>query len=164
MPKSFIFVRHAKSSWAHPELEDKDRPLNPRGKSDGPFMARYCRQKGIVPDRLLSSPAKRAYRTAKYFSKEFKIEITKESDLYFGHESDWMYLINNLEEAVTMPAFFSHNPTITYFSNKLGNAFLENVPTCGIVHFESSALNWSQVGDHNTKMANFYFPKLVRQL
>jgi phosphohistidine phosphatase len=164
MPKSFIFVRHAKSSWAHPELEDKMRPLNARGKRDGPFMAQYCRKVGIVPDKLLSSPAKRAYRTAKYFSTEFDLEISKESDLYFGHESDWMYLINDLAESVQLPAFFSHNPTITYFSNKLGNADLENVPTCGVVHFTSKALKWSQVGEHNTQMTNFYFPKLVRQL
>ena len=162
MSKSFIFVRHAKSSWAEPELKDRDRPLNNRGKRDGPFMAKYCQMKELHLDKLISSPAKRAYHTSQYFSKEFGLEVEKESDLYFGSESDWMYLINSLDESIKLPAFFSHNPTITYFSNKLGNASLDNVPTCGVVHFESKANKWSEVGEHNTKMVNFYFPKLVR--
>lgn len=164
MSKSFVFIRHAKSSWAEPQLTDKERPLNKRGKRDGPFMASYCKMVGIHLDKLISSPAKRAFRTAKYFSKEFNIEVVKESELYFGSESDWMYLINNLNESVKFPAFFSHNPTITYFSNKLGNTFLDNVPTCGVVQFVSEATTWSQVGENNTKMINYYFPKLVRQL
>ena len=163
MSKSFIFVRHAKSSWDEPHLKDQDRPLNKRGKRDGPFMANYCNKMGLHIDKLISSPAKRAFRTAKFFSQEFQLDVVKETDLYFGHESDWMYLINSLEETVNLPAFFSHNPTITYFSNKLGNTDLDNVPTCGVVHFESEADSWAKVGENNTKMVNFYFPKLVRQ-
>lgn len=164
MPKSFLFVRHAKSSWKDPSLADKDRPLNARGKRDGPFMASYCRAQGLIPDLLISSPAKRAHKTAKYFNEEFSPEkgLVIESDLYFGSESDWEHLINTLDEQVRLPAFFSHNPTITFFANRLGSVTMDNVPTCGVVHLESSAELWSQVSDKNTRLVNYYFPKLIR--
>ncbi len=38
--KSLLILRHAKSSWKHPELTDHDRPLNKRGKRDAPRMGR----------------------------------------------------------------------------------------------------------------------------
>jgi len=62
--KNFLLVRHAKSSWSDPSLDDKDRPLNARGKRDAPFMASYLRDLALIPDILFSSPAKRAYKTA----------------------------------------------------------------------------------------------------
>lgn len=167
MERNILLVRHAKSSWAEPHLKDKHRPLNKRGKRDGPYISKYCRQIGLIPDRLLSSPAVRAYATAQFFHAEFHKEVTsltKETDLYFGEESDWMYLINELPETVSFPAFFSHNPTITYFTNLFKGEELDNVPTCGVIHLISSAASWSEVGYKNTRMENYYFPKLVRKL
>ena len=42
--KTLYLVRHAKSSWKDLSLQDRDRPLNKRGKRDAPVMAQaYCR-------------------------------------------------------------------------------------------------------------------------
>jgi len=163
--KELILVRHAKSSWAFPELEDQKRPLNKRGNKDAPYMAAYLREKGIIPDKIISSPAKRAFQTAKYFHTEFNQEVKsfdKETDLYFGSEKDWLDLINNLDEEVTFPAYFSHNPSITYFSNQFATKLIDNVPTCGIIYLQSSASLWSDLDLKNTKLINYFFPKLVR--
>lgn len=163
--KDILLIRHAKSSWSDPSLEDKKRPLNNRGKRDAPFMAAYIRECGLIPDILLSSPAKRAYSTAKHFHKEFESELsnfTKETDLYFGSESDWLYLINAVSEEHRCPAFFSHNPTITYFANSFQGDNFDNIPTCGVVHLKSTAQEWKDVDYGNTKIINHYFPKLVR--
>lgn len=161
--KELIFVRHAKSSWSDPTLEDKKRPLNDRGKSDGPYMATYCRSIGIIIDHILSSPAKRAYKTAKYFSAEFPdSKVDKESELYFGSESDWLHIINELPEDTRYPAFFSHNPTITYFSNAFLGKKTDNVVTCGIVQLRSSVDRWKDIHYDNTEVLAYHFPKLVR--
>ena len=163
--KQLILVRHAKSSWSEPGLSDIERPLNDRGKRDAPFMADYLQNKGLVPDRLISSPAVRAYTTAKHFRRTLGLEktaLSKETELYFGSESDWMYMINALDESVQFPAFFSHNPTITYFSNGFQNAAFENVPTCGVVHLSSTAETWKDLDQNNTTVIAHYFPKEVR--
>ena len=62
--KTLVILRHAKSSWKDASLSDHDRPLNRRGKSAAPRMGRLIHDEGIVPDRILSSTAKRARTTA----------------------------------------------------------------------------------------------------
>ena len=62
--KTIILVRHAKSSWKDPGLDDFDRPLNKRGKRNAPFMGGKLKKRDILPDLVLSSPAKRAKKTA----------------------------------------------------------------------------------------------------
>jgi len=62
--KRLYLVRHAKSSWDHPGLEDFDRPLNKRGMRDAPKMGEYLAEQRILPQIIVSSPARRAHATA----------------------------------------------------------------------------------------------------
>ena len=70
--KQLILVRHAKSDWGNPGLDDFDRPLNERGKKNAPVMAQRLLDKKIKIDAFISSPAKRAAKTAKIFAETFK--------------------------------------------------------------------------------------------
>ena len=63
--KTLYIIRHAKSSWENPTMSDLDRPLNERGKRDAPRMGKRLKEKAIHPTVLISSPAKRAFGTAK---------------------------------------------------------------------------------------------------
>ena len=49
--KKLYLVRHAKSSWKYPDLDDFERPLNNRGKKDAPIMGHWLRSKNIIPDK-----------------------------------------------------------------------------------------------------------------
>src|SRR5688500_9738993 len=85
--KTLILVRHAKSSWDTPGLTEFERPLNERGKKDAPEMASRLKDKGIKLDHVVSSPAKRAKRTARFFAETFDIDkddILLVEDLYGG--------------------------------------------------------------------------------
>ena len=66
--KTLLLIRHAKSSWDNFALTDFDRPLNDRGKNDAPEMAKRLIDKKINIDAFISSPAKRAKKTAKLLS------------------------------------------------------------------------------------------------
>jgi len=61
--KSLLILRHAKSSWKHPELTDYDRPLNKRGKNDAQQIGK------LIPDLIMSSLSTRAYATANLVAK-----------------------------------------------------------------------------------------------
>ena len=69
--KILFLVRHAKSSWDNEALPDFERPLNERGKKDAPKMATRLKDKNIIINAFISSPAKRAKKTAELFIKEF---------------------------------------------------------------------------------------------
>lgn len=72
--KTLILVRHAKSDWGNPDLDDFDRPLNGRGKSDAPVMAHRLLDKKVKIDAFIASPAKRARKTAAIFAAAYKTD------------------------------------------------------------------------------------------
>lgn len=80
--KRLYIIRHAKSSWSDMGLDDFDRGLNKRGRLDAPKMGLRLKNKGVMPDIILSSSAKRAKKTAKIiaefigFSKKIKFRDT----------------------------------------------------------------------------------------
>src|SRR6266496_5933668 len=82
--KSVLVLRHAKSSWKHPELADHDRPLNKRGKRDAPLIGRLLKKEDLVPESIISSTAIRARATAEAVAKasSYKGEIVLNKSLY----------------------------------------------------------------------------------
>jgi phosphohistidine phosphatase len=67
--KTLTILRHAKSSWSDKGLADHDRPLNRRGEKDAPVMAARINAAGIRPSLIMSSPAIRAWHTARIVAK-----------------------------------------------------------------------------------------------
>ncbi len=61
--RRLLLMRHAKSSWADPALSDRQRPLKRRGQEDAERIGRHLKREGLVPDRILCSPARRARQT-----------------------------------------------------------------------------------------------------
>ncbi|MGZ8804665.1 MAG: SixA phosphatase family protein, partial [Microbacterium sp.] len=77
-----VLVRHAKSDWGNPSLDDHDRPLNDRGVRDAPRMARGLAETGFRPEVILSSTALRARTTAEAFAAEFEVAVNLDPELY----------------------------------------------------------------------------------
>lgn len=156
-------VRHAKSSWNHPDLSDHDRPLNKRGERDAPIMAQKVKELFGVPDLLLSSTANRAFTTASTFKKIIGTEaltLKTSGSLYHASEQDILERICMIDSDVKSALVFGHNPGMTYFSNSFKGDFIDNVPTCGVVIFESEAKTWLEFDQTNTKRVAFIFPKM----
>src|SRR5438477_12332525 len=73
--KTLFLVRHAKSSRDEPALPDKDRPLKDRGKRDAPKMGERLAKRDVVRNLILSSPAKRALKTAQIIAKKLDYKL-----------------------------------------------------------------------------------------
>ncbi len=61
--KRLFVLRHAKSSWDDPGLDDRDRPLAPRGIRSTKLLAKHVRAQGIEPTQVLCSPSRRTRET-----------------------------------------------------------------------------------------------------
>src|SRR6185503_19133772 len=99
--KSLILVRHAKSSWKHPELKDIERPLKKRGLRDAPVIGKVLKELHVKPDVIISSPAERALATAKILAGELglgKSDIKEEPNLYLNSGSKLLHEINALDD------------------------------------------------------------------
>lgn len=162
--KSVIIVRHAKSSWDDPEQPDFDRPLNERGKQDAPMMAQRLLKKNIAIDTFISSPAKRARRTAGYFMTEYgrtREDIMLVPTLYHAGPADFYNAIAHAPDDAATIALFSHNPGITEFVNLLTKTRIDDMPTCAIFAVRAPILQWNEFRDAQKEYWFFDYPKLL---
>ncbi|HOZ78164.1 MAG TPA: histidine phosphatase family protein [Ferruginibacter sp.] len=160
--KRLLVIRHAKSSWDIGTLNDFERPLNERGKRDAPEMAGRLKEKNVLIDAFVASPAKRAKKTAEYFIEVYgrsKEDIMYVSKLYHAPAEIFFEVAENLPEHFNTVAIFSHNPGITEFVNLLTNNLrLDNMPTCGIfaVRFQGA---WKSFVKAKKEFIFFDYPK-----
>src|SRR5262245_36053123 len=61
--KTLYLLRHAKSGWDNPALEDHDRMLNERGRDNAAQMGLYMKKAGYMPALILCSSAQRTRET-----------------------------------------------------------------------------------------------------
>ncbi len=160
--KTVYVVRHAKSSWDFPELADLDRPLNTRGLSNAPEMGQRLKDKEIIPDLVISSPAKRAHETCRIICHtlgydESAIKINRE--LYHGDEDEMLELLKNLPDKYETVMLFGHNPAITFFVNDMTGENIHNVPTCGVVAIKLTINEWKEVDYGEAELIFFDYPK-----
>ena len=73
MSRELWLLRHGKSD-RDLAVDDFDRPLKKRGKLAVQRMACWLLKEKLIPDCLLSSPALRAFSTAKAVHKAFALE------------------------------------------------------------------------------------------
>jgi len=162
--KTLLLIRHAKSGWDDPSLADFDRNLTERGKSDAKMMAKRIKEQSIDIDSFVSSPAKRAKKTAKIFIKEFKKdeeEMLLTPDLYEGSVSDFYTTIENLEDIKNVVAVFAHNPGITEFINSLQCSPVYNMPTCAVFALKINTNDWKNFREADKQFLFFDYPKNV---
>jgi len=139
--RTLYLVRHAKSSWKDFSLDDFDRPLNKRGKRDAPFMAQKLKEMGEKPDIIISSPAKRARKTAKHFSQTLDVPLVLDERLYEAHTSDFETVSKEAFETCNSVMLVSHNPGLTMFNDAISNKPIFNIPTTGIVSIALQSLD-----------------------
>ncbi len=160
--KTLILVRHAKSSWDVPGLSDYERPLNERGKKDAPEMAKRLKDRGVQIDQIVTSPAKRAKRTARYFADAFNIDkddILNIEDLYGAMPESFARTVASLQDKYNTIAIFSHNPGISDYAASLSNVRVDDMPTCAVFAVQAGVDNWMQFGDAEKKFLFFDYPK-----
>jgi len=114
-------------------LSDFNRPLNTRGKHDAPFMAEKMKEKGIQPDSIISSSAKRAKKTAKVFSEILEVPLFLETKLYDADVNEILWVIQKAFETQDEIMIVGHNPELTLLNDILSDKKIFNIPTAGIV-------------------------------
>lgn len=160
--KTLYLVRHAKSSWDNPALRDFDRPLNDRGKNDAPRMGKRLRKRGILPDFIISSSAKRARSTAKRIAEalgypEKEIQLTE--TLYHAEPEVILSVIHRLPDSCNSVMLVGHNPGLTDFANQYIDVRIDNMPTCGVVAAQFDVRSWKDVGEAQGSLLFFDYPK-----
>ncbi len=163
--KILTLVRHAKSSWKDASLRDRDRPLNKRGHRDAPVMGKRLHEHGIRPSLIVSSPAKRAWTTAKIFAQELSYPrefLQRDDNLYLASVDRILDVIVAQDQGFNSLMIVGHNPGFTEFANFLSPGLTYNLPTAGVVSVSIDQDHWNLYEQPQTELLVHDWPKKIQ--
>jgi phosphohistidine phosphatase len=159
--KILVLIRHAKSNWDNPGIDDFDRPLNKRGKRDAPFMGERLRTRAILPDLIVSSPAIRARKTVEKIAHKVgypQEAIIYKPNLYLPGFEEFVETIHSIDDNFNKTYLVSHNPGITELAYILSKHYIENIPTSGVFAVKFDVKRWVDV--KTGEFLFFEYPKM----
>jgi len=137
---TLVLVRHAKSDWGDPGLDDHDRPLNDRGLRDAPAAAQRLAATGLRLDALLSSTALRARTTAGFFGAALGRDPELDEQLY-GAPARTVLSAAVARGADTVMVV-AHDPGMTVLAERLSDGGIGHMPTCAVATFRWATDDW----------------------
>jgi phosphohistidine phosphatase len=160
--KTLLIIRHAKAETVF-TLNDFERPLNERGKRDAQEMADRLLHRKIKIHGFVSSPAKRAKKTAELFAEAYgrsEEGIVFVTALYHAPAAIFFEVISHLDDELDTVALFAHNPGITHFANELNTEMnIDNMPTCSIFAVRAPVSKWGDFAHAKKEFLFFDYPK-----
>ncbi|HKI89902.1 MAG TPA: histidine phosphatase family protein [Draconibacterium sp.] len=163
--KRVVIVRHAKST-PYGYDDDFNRDLSNRGKSDASIIGSELRKRDVRPDMMISSPAKRAIKTARIFAEQLDFNrnnIIEKEEIYEGQTtSEFVEMIQGLPETAATTFFFGHNPAFYYFVGNLLAGFNDDMPTCSTVAIDFDVDSWKKVSARTGRKAFQLVPRMFK--
>lgn len=167
--KRLSILRHAKSSWDDPDLDDFNRPLNERGWKAARRMGRELKHRGMRFDYVLASTAARVRETIDGLQDkfDFKAEIHFEPRMYGASEPILLSLIQALPENVHAPLLVGHSPGLERLlieltlndDEGLRDRIRDKYPTGAFAVVELPAHRWDDVEPRSGQIVELILPK-----
>ncbi|WP_395712869.1 SixA phosphatase family protein [Reyranella sp.] len=170
MSRTLLLLRHAKSAWSDPRLDDHDRPLNRRGERAAKAMADHFAQLGLRPDLILCSTALRTRQTlapimATLAAPAPLINLSK--DLYLASEDVLLSELQAVSDDATTVLLIGHNDGIWHFATGLAHdgppaelaALRDKFPTGALATLSLRDEPWRTVGFGAARLVSFLRPR-----
>jgi phosphohistidine phosphatase len=142
--KTLLVLRHAKSSWDEPGLDDHERPLNTRGRRDGPSMGALIRTERLTPDIIISSDAVRARTTAEAVAHAARYggQIMLSPQLYLAGPDEIVAVLRSVKDTDAGTVMIvGHNPGLEHLVALLTGEE-ESLPTAALVRIILPIERW----------------------
>ena len=122
--RTLLLLRHAKSSWADPQLEDFERPLNSRGLEATSALAAHFFVTKLQPDLVLCSAALRTRATLAgllpAFAHDYRVSV--ENRLYLASAPKLLERLHEIDEAAACVLLIGHNPGLERLARLLAGS------------------------------------------
>jgi phosphohistidine phosphatase len=164
--KRLYLLRHAKSSWKDVSLADHDRPLAPRGRRASKGMARHLRDRGIEPDLIVCSSARRARETLDRIAPALgttAIEI--EPGLYGASARGLLGRLHDVPDEIESVMLIGHNPAMEELAIDLArpspaaSELTAKFPTGALAVLTFAASTWQKLGHGTAELVELVKPR-----
>lgn len=164
MTRTLILMRHAKSSWQEPWLDDFDRPLNTRGVRSAAAVATWLNRNGLAPSEVITSNARRAVETWANMAPALPTPQTvrKTRDLYLAEPQAYLAALATAEAGCVL--MIGHNPGIGSLAAMMvaqppDHDRFADYPTAATVVMRFDARTWSSIGPSEGAATAFVVPR-----
>jgi phosphohistidine phosphatase len=167
--RKVILLRHAKSSWDDPAMDDHDRPLNKRGKAAAPLIGRWLAERRHVPDTVLCSSSERTRQTVERIRKIMpKLpEPVVERTLYHASPNEMRDRLAKLPVDCKTVMLVGHNPGLGSLVRKMSDGkekrrcrrAYEHFPTGAAAVLELDLDYWSDIEFAKARFVDFAAPR-----
>lgn len=169
--KRIFLLRHLKSSWDYPELDDFDRPLNERGERAGPLIARHIATHAIRPDVVLCSSSRRTRQTLDHVVEALDgVPVCYEQRLYEATAASLLKRLRELPAHIESVLMVGHNPGLHKLATGLtekevpdavpGLADLrDKYPTGTLVTLTAPVEDWTELQSGLCRLRAFVRPR-----
>ena len=162
--KKLFVLRHAKSSWDDPDLDDHDRPLAPRGRRAAKVVAEHVHANELEPDLVLCSSARRTRETLELVKPGGESVIDPE--LYGADADGVLDRIRRVPERTGSVMVIGHNPAMQELVLDLAHTSDPTVIDEARHKFPTGALAtltlecaWSELSSGSARLNSFVRPK-----
>ena len=135
--------------------------MTKKGKKNIETIGSYLKLRGVRPDRIISSCARRAQETADRLAQllEYEGRIDYMRELYFT-DTDTLKQILMLQDGDADTIFvIGHNPQLTDMANMLIDEHISKIPTMGVVAIDFDIEEWNALSHKKGKLDFFIYPK-----
>jgi phosphohistidine phosphatase len=125
-------------------------------------MGKLLKSRGLIPDRIVCSPAVRAGMTARLLADAVGYElaaIETYPELYEQGVSGLMTVIHGLNSGWTRVYLIGHNPDLSLLVNRLTGEHLGQLPTCGVASLVFDVEHWPHIMEASGRLSLFDYPK-----
>lgn len=167
--KKVILLRHAKSSWDDPQRSDHDRPLNRRGRAAAPVIGNWLRDRGHIPDTVLSSSSLRTRQTVLRLREAIPNLAfpVVERALYHATPDAMRDRLAALPSTCQTILLVGHQPGLSALTRKLSNGAesrrckraYEHFPTAAAAVLEVEIDDWSALACGSARFVDFAKPR-----
>jgi len=160
--RRITLLRHAKSDWGNPALDDFDRPLNPRGTRNLGLIGGRLKSNGVRPSLILSSDAVRAINTARAIALEIGYPrefVQQEHELYLASPTTILEILVREGRDYSDVMIVGHNPGLTELANYICTTQIDNIPTCGVIAIDTDINDWADLAGTQNTLNFFDYPK-----
>ncbi|HVE57279.1 MAG TPA: histidine phosphatase family protein [Pyrinomonadaceae bacterium] len=158
--KTLFVLRHAKSSWENPDWSDFERPLNSHGLDSARFIGGLIYERGLQPQIIVSSPAKRAKQTAVLVKEiaEVSKPVKFDERIYEASPLALFNLIREFDEKWESALIVGHNPGFENLVRMLTGETV-SMPTAALARINLEIENWHDLETNSNELEFLIRPK-----
>jgi len=163
--KTLYIVRHAKSSWESPDLDDLNRPVIENGIRKTKKVIDFLLNENVGVDLIISSHALRAIETARLLADGLgyqKSDILINTNIYNSDEEHMLNEVYALPNDKDNIMLIGHNPTFTQFANFFLAKKIDFLPTSAVISISFDTERWEKIESCIKKVNFVAFPKRIK--